>query len=277
MAELAEVLAALDLERVDDAPGHFRGDNLDTPGPVVFGGQILAQMIVAADRTLPDKSVRSVHTVFSRGATLEAPVEYTVEVTANGRSVGSMTVTASQGDRVCARTLVLASAEEPDFIRHGPPSPSFGRPEAAAPSSGHDDWWETRIVGNIDIATPSAIGPAELQVWSRVPGAPDPDAGQAINQALLAYATDGWLIATAMRPHDGVGQALAHRTIATTVLAHTLVFHEPVRAGEWALLVQESPYAGRGRSFGRAQVFDSDGELIASFSQENMIRAAAAR
>lgn len=277
MPDLAEVLAALDLAQVEGKSGHYRGDNLDTPGSVVFGGQILAQMIIAADRTLPDKSVRSIHTVFSRGATLDAPVEYAVEVVADGRSVGSVTVTASQGERVCARALVLASAEEPDFIRHGPPTPTFGPPDEAAPSAHAGGWWDTRVVGDVDITDPSAIGPAELQVWSRVPGAPDPDADQAINQALLAYATDGWLIATAMRPHDGVGQALAHRTIATTVLAHTLVFHEPVRAGEWALLVQESPYAGRGRSFGRAQVFDSDGELIASFSQENMIRAAAAR
>ena len=91
-------------------------------------------------------------------------------------------------------------------------------------------------------------------------------------QALLAFASDGFLIATAMRPHKGVGQALAHVTISTTVMAQTLSFHEPFRADEWLLLAHHSPYAGRGRSYGRADVFTEDGRLVASYAQENVIR-----
>ena len=75
-----------------------------------------------------------------------------------------------------------------------------------------------------------------------------------------------------MRPHPGVGQALAHVTISTTVLTHTLSFHEPFDASQWLLLAQESPYAGRGRSYGRAHVFSADGRVVASFVQDNMIR-----
>ena len=92
-------------------------------------------------------------------------------------------------------------------------------------------------------------------------------------QALLAYATDGFLIGTAMRPHAGIGQSMSHRTISTSVLSHTLTFHEPVDAAAWHLLAHESPYAGRGRSYGRANVFTEDGRLVASFVQDNMVRA----
>ena len=131
------------------------------------------------------------------------------------------------------------------------------------------DWWDMRIVDDVDISDPELVGPAELDVWSRFPGAP---ADLTTSQALLAYASDGFLIATAMRPHAGVGQALAHVSISTTVLSQTLTFHEPFDAGEWLLLGHESPYAGRGRGYGRADVFTQDGRLVASYVQENMIR-----
>ena len=134
--------------------------------------------------------------------------------------------------------------------------------------SGEGDW-EIRVVGGVDISDPDAVGPAELDVWTRFVGAPD---DPAISQALLAFATDGFLIGTAMRPHPGVGQAQAHRTLSTGVISHTLTFHEPVSAGEWMLLSHRSPYAGRGRSYGRADVFQGDGRLVASFVQDAMIR-----
>src|SRR3546814_15765329 len=81
------------------------------------------------------------------------------------------------------------------------------------------------------------------------------------------------LIATAMRPHEGVAQSLAHRTIATSVISHTITFHEPCPAGDWFLLSLESPFAGGGRSYGGGHVARRDGRLVASFTQDNMIRA----
>ena len=109
-----------------------------------------------------------------------------------------------------------------------------------------------------------------LDVWSRFTGAPD-DA--VTSQALLAFASDPFLIGTAMRPHAGVGQAQAHVTLSTGVISHTLTFHEPFSAGQWLLLDHRSPYAGRGRSYGRADVFTAEGQLVASFVQDDMIRA----
>ena len=90
--------------------------------------------------------------------------------------------------------------------------------------------------------------------------------------ALLAYASDGFLIATAMRPHEGGGQSLAHRTVSTTVLTQTISFHEPFAASDWLLLAHEAPFAGRGRSYGRANVFTTDGAMVASYVQDNMVR-----
>ena len=186
-----------------------------------------------------------------------------------GRAFASSTVTISQGDRLCTRSLVLLTADEPDFIRHADPAPAGPGPDDAGPAGDGAGAWQVRIVGDVDISDPDAVGPADLDVWTRFAGAPD---DPAIDQALLAFATDGFLIGTAMRPHAGVGQAQAHVTVSTGVISHTLTFHEPAPAGEWLLLSHHSPYAGRGRCYGRADVFRADGALVASFVQDAMIR-----
>ncbi len=269
MSELSELLGVLELEPTGE--GRFRGQNFAAGlGGVVFGGQLLAQTIVAASTVDPSKDVKSVHTIFARGGSLEAPLDIEVEAMHVGRALGSATVTMRQGDRLCTRSLVLLSAPEPDLIRHAVDPPDVGTPEDAVPSAGEGDFWEVRVVGGVSLSDPEAVGPPELFVWTRFVGA---DVAGVTGQALVAYATDGFLIGTAMRPHKGIGQAMSHVSISTSVLAHTLSFHEPVEAGEWYLLAHESPYAGRGRSHGRANVFSVDGRLVASFVQENMIRS----
>ena len=126
-------------------------------------------------------------------------------------------------------------------------------------------FWRSRF--NSD---PALVGPPDLDVWVRWDGAPEGD--PVLDQALLAYSTDGFLIGTAMRPHEGVGQSQAHVTLATGVISHTLTFHQPAPAGDWLLLSHHSPFAGGGRSFGEASVFTADGALVASFVQDAMIR-----
>jgi acyl-CoA thioesterase len=269
VSKLDELLAVLELEPAGD--GRFVGQNFVAGlGGVVFGGQLLAQTIVAGATVDPTKDVRSVHTIFSRGGALDQPLDIEVEPIHVGRAMGSATVTVRQGDRLCTRSLVLLSAGEPDLIRYGAAAPEVAGPADAVPSSHGEDFWEIRVVDGVDLADPDAVGPAELFVWSRFPGA---EAKGVLGQALLSYATDGFLIGTAMRPHEGVGQSMAHVSISTSVLSHTLSFHEPVDAGNWYLLAQSSPYAGRGRSYGRGDIFSEDGKLVASFVQENMIRA----
>ena len=177
---------------------------------------------------------------------------------------------------VFAQALILRRADGPDLIRHQPTmpevdgphrSPATGQVGLLAPGS------EIRVEGGVDTWDPDGpVGPAELAVWVRLPAIDD---DPVLAQALLAYGTDGFLIGTALRPHAGFGQNMAHRSLATGVVSHTLTFHERVEVGTWLLMAQESPYAGRGVSYGRSHVFSEDGRLIASFVQESMIKDAA--
>jgi acyl-CoA thioesterase-2 len=268
MFGLQDIIDGLDLEQV--APDHYRAPTVDMGHGVVFGGQLLAQSMVAAAMGHDAKTVKTIHTVFARSASPDAPVDISVDAMHAGRALASSTVTVSQSGNLCTRSIVLLTADEPDLIRHadGPCIPS-GPEDAVIPDGGWDAW-ETRVVGGADVNDPDAVGPAELGVWIRFRGAPEEPL---VNQALLAFASDGFLIGTAMRPHKGVGQALAHKTISTGVVSHTLTFHEPFFAADWLLLAHRSPYAGRGRGYGRADVFGRDGTLVASFVQDSIIRA----
>jgi acyl-CoA thioesterase-2 len=249
-------------------PDRFRADHVEAGHGVVFGGQLLGQSIVAALAGHDGKRVKTIHTVFARSGSPDAPVEITVDRMHAGRAFASSTVTIGQGDRLCTRSIVLLSADEPDFIRHAAPMPDV--PEPSVAGLNHEQGaWQVCIVGDVDIADPGRVGPAELDVWTRFVGAPD---DPAMAQALLAYATDGFLIGTAMRPHEGVGQSQAHVTLSTGVISHTLTFHEPFDSGGWLLLSQRGTYAGRGRAYGTANVFRADGVLAASFVQDAMIR-----
>ncbi len=256
-------LAALDLTRRDD--GVWEGTNTGDGHGVIFGGQLLAQTIVAASRSDESKRVRSVQTVFARGGSRDAGVTIRVEPMHAGRSFASMTVSVEQGDRLCCRSLVLLDAPDEDLVTHQVPLPAQSTP----PTDVADGWWQVATVGDVDLADPG-VGPAELGVWTRFPGAPADDA---VAQAMLAYASDGFLIGTAMRPHEGLGQSMAHVTVATTVLTHTLSFHEPFDAGEWLLLSHESTHAAEGRAHGRAVVHTADGRHVASFVQDSLLRA----
>lgn len=260
----ADILASYELESVGD--GRFRAGNARSTHGVVFGGQLLGQALLAAQAGHPGMPVKTLHAVFARAASFDADLDIDVEPVHAGRSFASSAVTIRQGDRTCVRAQVLLSADEPDCIRHADPAP-----QAAAPPDDPDARaeWAVQVVGDVDIDDPEAVGPAELDVWTRFVGAPD---DPALNQALLAFATDGFLIGTAMRPHAGVGQAQAHRTLSTGVISHTITFHEPVDAGAWNLLSHRSPYAGHGRCYGTANVFDAGGRLVASFVQDAMIR-----
>ena len=261
------LLRALELEPTGE--GRYRAENAETGHAVVFGGQLLAQSVVAGLTHAPDKRVKTVHTNFARGASPDAGVEITVDPMHAGRAMASCSVTISQGDRLCARSLVLLSADEPDFIRHADPAPEAGKPEEATAGQESGGAWEIRIVGDADISSPEQVGPPDLDVWTRFVGAP---ADPASDQALLAFATDGFLIGTAMRPHEGVGQSQAHVTLSTGVLSHTLTFHEPAPAADWLLLAHHSVHAGHGRTYGRADVFTPDGTLVGSYVQDAMIR-----
>jgi len=240
---------------------------------VVFGGQFLGQAIVAAALRHPGMTVRSIQSIFARPGRIGAPTELALESIHAGRTFASDTVTAWQGDRLCARFLVLLDVDEPDVVRHETAMPTVSAP-ADTPLTDQGmlayPGTELRIVDGVDLWSVDApTGPAETFLWTKAPALPD---FAPVHQAVLAWATDGFLIATALRPHAGVGQDDAHRGLSTGVVGHTIVFHEPFRADEWLLLAHHSPYAGRGRTFGTADVFTEDGRIVASYVQTNMVR-----
>jgi acyl-CoA thioesterase II len=268
MADLQELLDVLDM-RPTGEQSYEAGSISLGGGPTVFGGQLIAQAIVAGASIDPDKEVRSLHTVFARPAHVHLPLEISIDVLQAGRSFASGTVAFRQGEKECARSMILLGSIEPDLIRHQPSAPVVIPPADAQPVAHGPDYWEARMDGGIDLNDPEVTGAPELTVWTRFPAAP---ATQTVSRALLAFATDGFLIATAMRPHSGMGQSMAHVSVATTVVTHTLAFHEDVNAAEWLTLRMASPYAGHGSSYGCGEVFDPKGQHVASFVQENMIR-----
>ncbi len=274
MTDMSDLLAALELEPIGDT--RFRATHLDEGHGVVFGGQLLAQSIIAATKVVPDKELLSMHTVFARGGAFDQPLDIDVDVLQSGRSMSSVTVTTRQERGVCTHSVALLHTPDDDRIRHvrDAPTEASAGPDAWGPRPGGAEFWEMRVVEDVDFMTPELTGPPELRVWSRFPDAPG---DLPTSQAMLAYASDGFLIATAMRPHAGVAQSMAHVSVDTTVLTQTLTFHERFTASDWLLLDQRSTHAGRGRSHGVAEVFDQQGRMVASFTQDNMIRAMAQR
>jgi acyl-CoA thioesterase-2 len=265
----SELVNMLELEPSE--PDHYLGRNLDEGRAVVFGGQLLAQSIAAAALANPDLHVKSMHSLFLRGGRPELPLDIEVDRIREGRTFAGMEVSIRQDGRICTRSLLLLHRPDPEFITYHDEAPKVARPaDLPTPPAAATRGWEVRVADDADISDPEAVGPPELNVWSRFTDVPSEAWA---SQALLAYASDGYLIGTAMRPHRGVGQALAHVSIDTSVISQTLTFHQPFDAGQWLLLAHRSPFAGEGRSFGRADVFTTEGALVASFSQENMIRA----
>jgi acyl-CoA thioesterase len=240
---------------------------------VVFSGQILAQMIMASDDNVAsEKDVKSIHAIFARAGTYSGgPMELRLESMHSGRAWGSDTITATQGDRLLSRGLVLLNAIEPDLIRHGPEMPEVARPDELA-TDAHALVYpgaETRTVDDPKATT--AEGVPALYFWVRTPESYD---SNAVNQAILSWCQPGAIIGLAMRPHaDVVNIGEAHRSVSTGVIAHTAHFHERFDMGEWLLVAQEATYAGRGRVNGRGAIFTEDGRLVSTFSQDSMVRA----
>jgi acyl-CoA thioesterase II len=246
---------------------------------VVFGGQILAQMIMAAhiDRNQDredDKEVKSIHAIFARAGDYTQPIRYEVERMHDGRTIGSDTVTFSQGGRIMSRGMILWSRDEPDLIRHTAvvEMPQVARPEDPTnrPDGRVFPGATGLIVDGINTwSDDEPLRPPLQDIWTRF----EENFPIVANQAVLSWATDGYLIGTSMLPHDGYNEGHAHKTISTGVIAHTLNFHDRFRADQWLLMACESIWAGRGRTHGRCAIWTVDGRLVATYTQDSLVRA----
>ena len=143
---------------------------------VVFGGQFLAQAIVASSLRHPGKDVRSIQAVFARPGRIDAHTELAVEPMHDGRTFASDTVTAWQGDRLCARFMIVLDADEPDVIRHDVTMPRVAGPNAATPTGPSGLVYpgsDIRIVDDVDLwDTDAPVGPAESFLWTRAVRSP---------------------------------------------------------------------------------------------------------
>ena len=236
---------------------------------VVEGTQVLAQVIVAVAKRFPDKSVRSTHAVFSRAVMVGPPVEFEFDVVHEGRSTATAVVFVKQNGRRCITVTALADVPSGDVIRHQLPRPDVTAPadanDGAMPMAGR----ELRLVDVVDVNSPDEVGPPELYAWLHYDPIPTRDD---LAKALVAYFTGHLGISTTMRAHEGIGTSQSHLTVSTAPMTITVGFHEPVSWSGWLLYTHESTQVGAGMSYVRGAVHTEEGELIASFAQEALIR-----
>ncbi len=237
---------------------------------VVEGTQILAASIVAAAKRFPEKSIRSAYSVFARAVLVGAgPVELGIDVISEGRSTATAVVTATQNGKRVITTTILADVPTADVIRHQLPRPQVAQPAQAHESSMPMVGRQLRLVDVQDVNSPDEVGPPELFAWLHYDPIPTRDD---LAKALIAYFTGHLGISTTMRAHEGIGTSQAHLTVSTAPMTVSVSFHEPVRWDGWLLYGHESTQVGAGMSYVRGAVHTEAGDLIASFTQDALIR-----
>ena len=268
---LANMLAVFDVEPAGEH--RYRGISDGGSRRIVDGSQLLAQAVVAGSKSYPRHSVRTAHAVFVKAVDADRPLTFETDGLHEGRTFASAVVGVVQGGRRCASVTLLCDVEHEDVISHHQPMPAVGPPEEAIPVAMPMVGRELRLVGLADPDDPDEVGPPTIDAWLRY----DPVPTRAdLAKALVAHFTGHLSISTTMRSHQGIGTAMAHHSVSTGVMAISVTFHEPVRWDGWLLYHHESTQVGRGMSYVRGQVFTEEGGLIASFSQDGMIRPFAA-
>lgn len=277
-----ELLRLIDLEPLEH--NIYRGQNRDIGTRRVFGGQVLAQALVAAQRTVEKgRVVHSLHGYFILPGDLDTPIVYFVDRLRDGRSFTTRRVTAIQHGRAifnlsCSFQLPEEGIEHQSEAPDAPPpeslEPELERirkvahrmPEELREVLTQDRPIDFRVVDPVDLFQPKVVPPIRMS-WFRAQGRMPDDL--LLHQAVLAYASDYGLLATALQPH-----ALTIRTPGVQVasLDHALWFHRPFRVDEWLLYVKDSPAAAGARAFTRGSIYTRDGVLVASSAQEGLTR-----
>jgi acyl-CoA thioesterase II len=279
--QAADLLELLALEPVE--VNIYRGRNRDIGTGRVFGGQVMAQALVAAQRTVDEqRTAHSVHGYFILPGDLDAPMVYFVDRLRDGGSFSTRRVTAIQhGQAVFNMSASFHRQEE--GIEHQAPMPDLPGPEdlpseldlirAAAhriPEPLRSLLTQDRP---IDVR-PVGIHPFDTEprepvrhMWLRAVGHMPDDVLS--HQALLAYASDYGLLAAAIQPH---GLSIRDPRLQAATLDHAIWFHRPCRIDDWLLYTMDSPAAAGARGFARGSVYTRDGQLVASTAQEGLLR-----
>jgi acyl-CoA thioesterase-2 len=278
-AEELESILGLEQLEVD----LYRGSQARTERQRVFGGQVAAQSVMAATRSVDGEfALHSLHSYFLRPGDTAIPIVYDVQRIRDGRSFATRRVSARQHGRDIF--YMTASFQRPeDGLEHQDRMPDVVPPEKAMPlvdlvrKQGREagEHWErewsaldVRYVGVSGMGLPEDHDhPARARLWIRVNGtlADEPT----LQAAAFTYASDLTLLGAALVPH---GITLASPRLMPASLDHAIWFHRPFRADEWWLYDQFSPFSGGGRGLALARVFTESGELVASVAQEGLIR-----
>lgn len=276
---LADLLDCLEVKRIDTFL--FTGTSPERPRRV-FGGQVLAQSLNAANRSIDGGRIaHSMHAYFLRPGNPRKQIVFEVDPTRDGRSFATRRVVAKQDGKPIFITSVSYQALE-DGLNHAAPMPEVTPPEQLQTdfeywqelAERHPDRFdpplaqavERRVVQRRDYMNPRPEDP-ECHLWFRVPG----EIGDHPNrhQTLIAFISDFALLGAALLPHPYTAMS---KKIQAASLDHAIWFHRPGRADDYLLYSMDSPNAGGGRGFSRGRIFSRDGRLIASTAQESLIR-----
>lgn len=281
---LSALIRQLDLEPLE--VNLFRGQSRDVGTPRVFGGQVIGQALVAAERTVDGRVPHSLHAYFLLPGDVAAPIVYQVDRVRDGRSFSARRVQAIQHGRPILS--MIASFQIPEAgLEHAAPMPEVPPPDALVPSAELNERWlsqagpvpprlaealrapsaiEFRPVDPLDPLRPSPAEPRQA-IWfravDRVPDDPQ------LHRCLLAYASDYHLVGTALRPH---GKSWFQPSMIVASIDHALWFHRAARIDEWLLYSMDSPSAQSARGLARGLVHDRAGRLVASVAQEGLMR-----
>jgi len=279
---LDELSALLKLEVIEQ--GIYRGQSQDLGYKALFGGQVMGQALSAAQETIAaNRSVHSLHSYFLRPGDASLPVLYEVEVIRDGSSFSTRRVQAVQNgkaifymtasfqhaeagfDHQDTMPNVVAPEDLPSFTdyikanQHAIPKPLREKFLAEKPI-------DIRPVKQYNWLQPEATA-AVSQMWIKANGNLPDDLG--IHTYMLAYTSDFHFLPTALLPH-GASYWQPNFQIAT--IDHAMWFHRPFRFDDWLLYCVDSPSASNGRGLVRGQIYNRQGELVASTMQEGVIR-----
>lgn len=288
---LEELLDILRLERIEE--NIFRGESQDLGWGRVFGGQVLGQALSAAAQTVPDdRGVHSLHAYFLRHGDANQPIVYTVDPARDGRSFTTRRVVAIQHGRPIFNLAASFQIDEPGLDHTAEEMPVAPDPEGLASEQELATQFLEAMPDSVLDLIPRALReratcerPIEIrpvapanpvspkprephrQVWFKASG-PLPDT-PAVHRYLLAYASDFHFLATSLQPH-GVSWLTPGMQVAS--IDHAMWFHRDFRLDDWLLYDVDSPSSSGARGLVRGRFFTRDGRLVASATQEGLIR-----
>jgi len=280
-AAVDELISILDLEPLER--NLYRGLSPQVGWQRVFGGQVIGQALVAAQRTVDGRAAHSLHAYFLCAGDPAVPIIYDVDRIRDGKSFSTRRVVAIQHGRAIF-SMAASFHKQEDGLEHQMAMPDVPPPEDVPNETELTEtlidrlpplvkaYWqaerpiEMRPVDLSRYLSPDKREPSQL-IWIRATG----DLGQdpALHQCVLAYASDFTLLDTALVPH---GRFVFDPNLMLASLDHALWFHAPFRADEWLLYAQDSPISGAARAFCRGTFFTRDGRLVASTAQEGLVR-----